>query len=191
VKTCDGYLYVVYSGYGDSLMEIYDIHKSPVPIFISSLSIPMGGDAGPEIVNDFLYIGSTDGISIIDLSNRENPIIENTLDCEASMITRCGDMMITGFNKTIRIFDLSNPILPEYLSSITIGETILDIKAADSFIYLLAQDYGLRTIRIDNPHNPVLFSSVYIPRENIRIAVEENYAYITKGAMGFCVVQLW
>lgn len=191
VKTCDGYLYVVYSGYGDSLMEIYNIHKPPVPIFISSLSIPMGGDAGPEIVNDFLYIGSTDGISIVDLSNRENPTIVNTFDCEALMITRCGDRMITGFNKTIRIFDLSNPILPEYLSSMTIEETIMDIKAADSFIYLLAQNYGLRTIRIDNPYNPVLFSSVYIPRENIRIAVQENYAYITKGAMGFCVVQLW
>ena len=86
---------------------------------------------------------------------------------------------------------MDNPIVPAYVSSINIGDRIMDMKAAGNFIYILTENEGFKTVNINDPVNPIIFSSLDIPGINLKLIIQENYAYITKGTIGFYVVQLW
>ncbi|MBZ0264248.1 T9SS type A sorting domain-containing protein [bacterium] len=55
----------------DEFVYIYDITNPINPVFISSLLIPQPGF--PLYSNEFLYFTGDDGISIIDVSNAQNP----------------------------------------------------------------------------------------------------------------------
>ncbi|MDQ3365697.1 MAG: hypothetical protein M3680_09755 [Myxococcota bacterium] len=153
----------------------------------------------PDVSDPFVYVAvGTAGITVVEL--REAPAtavtaaaIRTTVALQsgrtATDVVLAGDMLYVGTAQgTVEAYSLSNPALPTFASSISVGSPVNDL-VVNGFLLYAATPGGIAVLSLDDPATPRPprgASAVQlvgaVPANGI--AVSEGRVYIAAGAMG-------
>lgn len=138
------------------------------------------------VANDYLYVTSElskSGLHIFDLTDSATPVEVSFLDSITGPIALTGKYaFISDYGGDLLIVDVSNPITPMVISSIS-GLGGLSVVAADDYAYVASQDNTLYIFDISEPTDPIQVGNVGIPGDNIYdMAVIEDYVYVANSA---------
>jgi choice-of-anchor B domain-containing protein len=162
LSIADGYLY----GNGSGGVMIYSLANPTNPVFV--------GDYDPYYVHDILVRGNTmytagiygDGIDIVDISNKANPVLierfnypgsgaHNICSDPSGSYLYVGDEI--GSGNWTRIFDVRDPHNVEQVGEIIVdpNSVVHNCHTKDNLLYLAHYDRGVWVFDISDPVNPV------------------------------------
>jgi hypothetical protein len=127
------------------------------------------------------------GLSIIDISNPQNPVLLGELDCPPQKVTISNSKayMVWGTAERagyMSIYDVSNPQNIFELGMFTYGPGLRDIKVVGNTAYVPYSgiDSGLLIIDVSDPQNPVLLGSYTTQGDALSVDVVGSIAYTTE-----------
>lgn len=142
-----------------------------------------------------------DGVCIIDISDPINPFLIGSIDPYGTVSDAADNMYdiaitnniaciavvpgctgwCSGFREIIRLYDVEDPAVPLYLSSVEVNSE--DIYAEGELLYATGYDSATITnhlfiIDISDPKNPFIKSSVQIPSAG-KLAKKGDFVYVS------------
>jgi hypothetical protein len=111
-----------------------------------------------ELIGDNLYLLELDIMSILDVSNPENPelISTTTMYSQAQDIVVQDDIAYIGGGGRIDIFDVSNPENPIHLSMIPVTYWCVSLSVKNDMLYAACGQGGLYFVDVSNPQSPII-----------------------------------
>lgn len=167
-----GSLGLVHSRYPTKLF-VYDLSKPTSPTLIGNLTLMNAFTAATKfaISGSLAYIAEGQQLFVIDFKNPRMPAIRNVIQ----MPLNGENVLISGSKafvsgpvapefidtpRQIAIFDLSNPVSPQYVSSY--GTTIKRVTGVSgSYVHALTIYGDFEIISIIDPWSPKLLSSIH------------------------------
>ncbi|RMF93978.1 MAG: hypothetical protein D6734_08820 [Candidatus Schekmanbacteria bacterium] len=149
-----------------------------------------------QVVGNYAYITTENGLQILDISNPASPQIVNVLNDYGRFekISISGGKMCTSAGKKLYTFDIANPTAPTFLGLFLTKYNIKSLILSGNILYLLVANTGLEILDISTPYSPVLKSTLNISSSSFTdLEVEGNKAYIlSNGAYinGFQIVDI-
>ncbi len=135
-----------------------------------------------QIKDDFAYL-SSDGLTVVDLSDPMNPTVHSRLELDAdgdSQIYLSGNMAyMTSGTTGLYIIDITSPDSPTLLGNFSNGNNLADVMTSGNIAYVLDINWvRMLSIDVSNPFNPVQvgFANLNGARS---IALTENHALVT------------
>ena len=111
-----------------------------------------------ELVEDHLYLLELDIMSILDVSDPENPELISTTNMYsiAQDIVVQDDIAYIGGGGRIDIFDVSNPENPIHLSMIPVIYWCVSLSVKNEMLYAACGQGGLYFVDVSNPQSPII-----------------------------------
>ena len=158
------------------------------------------------ILDEYAYITGREILTIVDISNLQNPIIVSSISDPkliggnglsvsgkyAYVLT--GESLAAGRIPSLTIIDVSNPTSPTIVGSISNQKLggpggIQGIHVLDNYAYIVSESRFLTIIDVSNPEVPKIIGSVSVSDPKIlswpyKIFVSEKYAYIASWGVG-------
>ena len=176
-----------HQGYEETKLEVLDFTELTQPrITTVYKSLDMIQDV--ELCGDYAYVaGGYSGLYILNVSNPENPVVENTVDTAsiANEIFISGNYAYVVAYSGFKIFDISNPIEPILISYFHDYDKTYKIIVVDSLAYVIRQyghpthDYYVAIFNIQDPAIPTLVNTIEHPNWVSDIKVVNNIAYVS------------
>ena len=121
-----------------------------------------------ELVEDHLYFLELDKMSILNVSDPENPeLISMTyMYSQAQDIVVQDDIAYIGGGGRIDIFDVSNPENPIHLSMIPVIDWCVSLSVRNDMLYAACCQGGIYFVDISNPQSPIIeahYEEIFIP----------------------------
>ncbi len=185
------YLFIAGRYYG---IEIYDISSPANPIFCSAVkSDEVSERIDCTVYKNYLYAGvwGTQRVEIFDVSDINAPKYTGYFSVDGNAYGLCTDgnslFVSTGFHSIrndyttvnsegygtgngVSIYDLTNPLEPEWQSTIRtdgryyyIGLDYWNVRVSDGIAYLSSLYNGLNVFDVSNPKAPVKIDQITIP----------------------------
>ena len=149
---------------------------------MGALSLP-----GQTIVTDIwsdgeiVYIlGSSEGIAVIDVKDKNNPEIINTIQTDGfpnSIFVNEDFIFIASENSRFEILDKSDKYNPVLVSSIETIAAVTDIFVSGNNAFLSVADKGIQIFNIYDKKNPEIISSLALEGITYSIYQNDNYLY--------------
>lgn len=92
--------------------------------------------------------------------------------------------------KTLRLFDVSNPASPKALGSYAFPEKIWGIRIVGSLVYVAADFFGLGVVDVSNPSALVLRGSVKTPGQAKNVALVGTTALVADHMSGLDIIDV-
>ena len=140
------------------------------------------------VSGDYAYLAdqSGSGLWIVDISNKENPVMEGFVSTTnpQSVVVSGNYAYVADEDSGLRVInttDKSNPVIATTLYG---SETVKDVEIYDSNIYAIADTGseatadGVHVLDIINPASPVEIITFDSPYDFSKIFVGENYIYM-------------
>ncbi|MFX0063973.1 MAG: LVIVD repeat-containing protein [Candidatus Hermodarchaeota archaeon] len=89
--------------------------------------------------------------------------------------------------KNLVLLDITNPTTPQFISTLTFSDLIINIFVLDNYAYLANSYDGLQIVDISDPHNPRRVGSHSISGSARGVQAKDNYVYMTVGHSGLMV----
>lgn len=171
---------------GDMTINVGEEEVIPNPCLITNTNIPTGWLASIGINGNYAYIGdNAENISIVNISNPSNPVIENiipNLPGYPSEIKILDDYAYISCYGSIVILDISNPSNPIIAAEVDYNNGMnQDIDIDGNYAYIAVRwgtNRGLQIIDISNPISPLLINSISTTLHCYQIAAYNNYVYL-------------
>ncbi|MCK4494181.1 MAG: hypothetical protein KAU26_09005, partial [Methylococcales bacterium] len=128
------------------------------PVALSAITIP-GYANNVDIAGDYAYVAAgSEGLQIVDVSDRENPKIISSLDTDGTAI----DIRVLGNfayiadgDKGLVIINIIDPLKPVLASTLTTAGIAQDIKVDFQTAYIANGKGGLEIIDVSRPTKPI------------------------------------
>jgi len=192
----DQIAYVAHSADGLLAIDVSDPYENG-PELISAF--PTEGETRDVQVKDNLaYVADwTGGLRIVDYSDPANPVELSTTPMQAWRIALGNDdvLFVSEANAnnpdTLKVFDVSNPENPQFLSQFTFVESVWEIKFLEGYLYVAQYDSGLWVIDVSDPENPETVAEVELPSV-LDVWVQGDVAYVasTDWEGGFVTIDI-
>ncbi|MBI2463621.1 prepilin-type N-terminal cleavage/methylation domain-containing protein [Candidatus Peregrinibacteria bacterium] len=140
-----------------------------------------------------------EGLTIIDISNPQNPSIIKNLDLggKGKYVTKSGNYLYMGVEKSTKglaIIDVSNPANAYVVKSLNVGAEGNQPDVVGNYVYMGidSENSGFKIINVTNKSNPSVTSSLNVEGEVNTVRVVGSYAYIgtDKDQKGFRVINI-
>lgn len=185
-----------YFGTGSSKkLYIADISNISFPLQKSSIEFTIGnGIYGMDISDNTLFAAlGTDGIICsIDITDKSNPIILDTLFISGGQcrdIVTQDDYAFAAHEDGLKIIDITNPSNLQIISSIGSGYNNIDINANQ--VYLGKYSGGIDVYNISDPTNPSpLFSILNSGGNALDLKYHENQLYLATNSNGLYIYKI-
>ncbi len=167
-------------------LELEEIH------YLSSQSSTLDTSRDLHIVGNLAYIANGfSGLSIVDISNPNNPILLGSRDTpgDASGIDVEGNYAyIADYTSGLQIIDVSNPNNPTMAGSYegSVSPRTLDVEG--NFAYLAGSSGGLKIVDVSDPYNPTL-AGIYGASAN-GIQTVGNLTYVASPTSGLQIIDV-
>ncbi len=190
---------------GDTSFQMVDISNPGSPIVVGSYTNPrIGGELGGFVFvkGNYAYygdiffenFGTGVAIHVLDVSNPASISSQATFynAMISHAMTQSGNYIFIGqydssaSNDTLTIIDITNPINPFQVSSIswpTLGGSITDINIYNNYAYV-SDYYYLCIVDISNPSNPALVRTISINALGGWVTAtlaRDNFLFVTAG----------
>jgi len=139
------------------------------------------------VKNDILYVASYSFVTLIDISDVENPTKIGELTIENgdfSKIEAYGNYVyVTSHYNSIFIVDFSNPQDPKVIGNIRSFEFITDLYVKDDYLYVSDWNVGVDIFDISDAGSPEVLDkiSVETPRS---VFSNDHYLYVSNASNG-------
>ncbi len=147
---------------------------------------------GVKVDNNFAYMSSNNGFLIADVSDISNPvyIYKNDTDISNQVyhVALYNNYVVAVFDHDIRIFDVSNPYNPVFVSTTDLGDQIRDIEVAGNFAYVGTSNDGLLIVNLTDVNSPTIISSLDEGYAIYDLFVNGNFVYVAKGSNGIAII---
>jgi hypothetical protein len=138
-----------------SFIYIYAINQNIIPV-INTVGY------GIEVEDDFAYVSHNDGVEIINIENKNRPLVLGNIDISdgAFGIEKNGDILyIAGDSNGLVIANISNPQQPVICSETTFGSSIINIAVQNEVVYLGFMSDLVEVFNVTDPSSPVHIST--------------------------------
>ena len=173
--------------------EITDFTNPSNPIEVGSCPITTGWKTSDICVDgNHVYIISSSGLHIINVSDSGNPYIE-TEGYNPEIVTAVsvgnGYAYLANGMYSIEILDITNPQLLQLAGTYDIPYWIKNVFVVNDIAYVV-DDIGLYLVNVSNPANPEVIGTYQTPEISMDVVVVENYAYLANGESGLKVIDV-
>jgi hypothetical protein len=133
------------------------------------------------------------GLFILDVTNPSNPIADTVLSyiSGSKTVNRTGNYLLTSSGSEVNILALDS--LPEKVYEInkyTPANPVRHIEIKGSAGYFIEDITGLEIVNLENPIQPLRYSTFHSPGSSNDIRIAENLAYIADGTTGVSVISI-
>jgi len=187
-----GYAYILVNNDAEEcLLEIVNTTDSASPVRIGSLLLPEPSRY-IELIDDFIFVSEWYGVRIIDISDRENPVIEGYISTtympQGYFLENNTLFCTTAGSSGLKIIDISSPETPVLLNSVEVsaeGGEYLDIEIENGFAYIPNElntdnqyEYTLYIVDVSDVNNPVSAGSISLEDRCGSIELSDNVLYL-------------
>ena len=203
------YLYV--SDSLDDRLSIFDISYNGIPRMVGSITdtgvnSELNGAQDVVLVGDYAYVPSSDGLAIIDVSDKMLPVeVGNINDADCDVAEGGSNCALVGrklyvegdylyyagtSNLGFAIVNISDPTNPEHLDSIFFGgtsdlNTLTGVYVQDGYAYVVSRAFDVLAVLDVSDSNDITYvreilhdnSTVYLDNPQDLIA-KDNYLYV-------------
>lgn len=172
-----------YLAHVDDGMLVIDLSDLSNPTLIGQYDTP-GSTSDVKVSGNYAYIADLmGGLRIADISDPGNPAEVGVLDSvNVSKLTVSGNYAyIANYIDPndpywIGVVDISNPANPVLKGSIQMPERVSELAVSGNYLFVAANDDGIRVIDVSNPDTPVEVT-VFAAPDVLDIFIQGNYAY--------------
>jgi hypothetical protein len=208
IAVLNNFVYLVDVSKGIVIVDSSDPGNPQQVGFFEDKSIPSLGSAFTQAINscqgDLCLAVANHGFVILDLTDPINPTIKASITqfWPSGILSRGQFAFLVDDLEGVRIFDISNPSQPQQVGlmptavggfEFTVQElTERGISIADDFLYIPDQAFGLTTVDLRNPTQPVRVGQYMTPVPDwmMSINVVGNYAYAVSRYAGLRVLDV-
>lgn len=195
IEKIKNYLYTISVSYhAGSWLQIYDISSPTEPVFVGGHGF-RSALYDINIVDDYGYFSTKDGLYIVDITNPAIPIDTGFISVGdsafASYIKDKYAYVAIG-DSGIAIVDISNLQMPVLNSTLNIYGRAIKITGKDKLIYVAAGNGGLRVFDISSPTYPREIAHYNSSGYVVDVTSKDNYVYtsdLVEGLMIFQVIE--
>ena len=154
------------------------------------------------VIGSYAYIAyGMAGVRVVDVSNPSNPVeVGHYLPSDPdifSQIIFTGSYLVSNIGNKLYFFNISNPIVPEFLTTKTVYGSISDMAVLPNKLLTLTNFsdgsnffYGLISYDISNIYSIPQISQYNTGAYAYKLRMDANHAYIGNGTLGITVLQI-
>ncbi|MGA1870465.1 MAG: choice-of-anchor U domain-containing protein [bacterium] len=184
----DNYAYVLDKANNFQVIDIGDVGDLRLVGSCSILRDSVDGQLGVAVEGEYAYIAAyEEGVQVIDISDKSAPVIVGNCktDLRATDIALSGDYaIVTYYNKGFfitNIRDKRNPEIVGIYNNPVWSNIVYGMAIEGDYVYLAAQEGGMKIIDISNKSRPLEVGNCYIPKGAYGIDISGDYALVLDG----------
>jgi hypothetical protein len=167
------------SAYADGYqpaIQLVDIHDLNRPELWASYNTP----TMPAFLGNMIYIGTFDGLHIIDASDPYQPAERGvyTAPFLPSRIALAGSLVVLAESNKLYFFDVHDPVHPVVVAESGSLDTTANLQIQGTLAYV-ADDIQLQIIDIANPAAPIIRGQIALPNSARALSVVGSMAYVS------------
>ena len=112
------------------------------------------------------------------------------LDVAAELVEVEGTRVYTTAGSTLSVIDLSDPVRPSVLGTLTAPGRIWGLHVAGQYVYLAGGLNGLHIVDVSNPDNPTLLSTHQTPGQVLDVTTSGDIAMVPNLMTGLELVDI-
>jgi hypothetical protein len=174
------YAYLAHSDDGLLVLDLNDIERPEVVGQVDAEAEARDVD----VAGDYAYLANSfDGLRIVDISDPTAPFQVALLDTYRSWrVDVQGDVAymvepIPNQPYVVHTIDVSDPLHPSELGSVTMPEIVWELTAVGDYVYVAGGDSGIRILDVSDPANPVQANVVFLP-DVLDVDVQDGRLYV-------------
>jgi len=185
--------YVTTGLYG---LSILDTTNKSAPVQIGSFTKGSDLAINVEVVGDYAFVTySVHGLIVLDISDPTSPDQVGSYPIpNARTLKIQGDYAYIVYDNQIRIVDISNPLGPVWVSSISTGIGGFKIGLDGDILAVAEKSSGnppaISFYNISNPISPILQSTITTTNVVTEIVIKNKIAYAADGIAGMKVIDI-
>lgn len=180
----------------DNLM-IADIGVATAPLIVSHYANPGVADfIHIAKYHNYVYAGGwSDFVCIIDVSDPHAPVLAGSLNNPSiteSLKIYDHYLIQSNYSLPMRIYDLSNPVYPALVGTISIGSAEYSIPFIfEHYLFLsLPRLNNIRCYDLSNPASPLLVRDYYWNLPTYDLFYRQGLLYTCNGEFGFSILEM-
>lgn len=145
------------------------------------------------VSGDFVYLATFGGLTILEVSDIENPTEVGSLEFSWSpsdLVVVAGRAYVTEPEAGLRIIDVSDPAFPFVLGWWQSPWEARDLDVSEGLAYVADGIGGLRIIDVTDPENPGEIGFFETPGEAWKVSVKGPLAAVAMGYEGVAVIDV-
>lgn len=183
------YFAIANTVFGGGVLD-YDLSTQP--------PTPVGGFATGSslcqalaLSSNFLYVGATDSLRVLDVSNPASPNQVNSISVGISALAATGKSLFAGtVDSRLIVYDISQPASPSQKTTLTLSGLPIEFVISGNLLLVADSSAGLLIYNITTPSAPVLLSET-IPSTSVTdIAVDGTLALLAAWDGGLVIVDI-
>ena len=184
------YFAVGNSTYGGGVLG-FDLSTKP-PTYVSSFSTGASLCQALALGQKYLYVGATDSLRVLDVSNPASPTQVNSITQGISALATIGNTLFAGtVDDHLDVFDISQPSTPSLQTSLGLPALPIEIVVSGNLLLVADSNAGLLVYNISVPSAPVLLSQTKPSKGGVfDVAVDGNLALLAAWEGGLVIVDL-
>ena len=137
---------------GSELTSV-DISNPTQPTVVSSIGLPPSGANRIAVSGSYAFLVG-DSLTVVTLSNPASPHIIAIGGAWGNTIAISDNYAIIGGAPGLQIFDITIPVVPQWVATLALTDSITGITATGNYVYITCGNSGLRVINFANPSLP-------------------------------------
>ena len=168
----------------------FDLTMNPVSQ-VGALNTGTSVPFAVTTLNNTLYVGTDQGLVVVDISNPSNPVQVNSSSGQFGCLGHSGNLVFAGtLDSRLIIFDVTQPNSPVKLSSTTLPTIPVVLRSSGNLLFIADDTAGLLIYNVANPSAPS-FVSQFQPSIGVEdIAVSGSLLFLAASDQGLIVVDI-
>jgi len=186
------YLYTAEQTDKGPFVNIYDLTATP-PAMVGFYSEPGQDPLSLALLGSVLYVGTQEGLVVLDISNPSSPVKITALPTPSSSLAVAGNVLYDGTtDNRLVVFDITNPKNPAQLNQMNLPDFPVNMTVAGNLLLVADNTAGLLTFSIAVPSSPVSLSQFQAPGSSATndVAMDGNDALVAATDGGLVIVDL-
>lgn len=159
---------------------VLDLSDPLAPHTVAHLPLP-GSQSDVDLAGDIAYlVDFPDALNLVDISEPSQPVLlSRIVDGVRAAVVRDDYAYIAAGEPGLRIYDVSNPVLPTLVGQCDLTGYAWDLEVAGGYAYVCTFHEGLQIVDVSDPMHPALRSVIRIEHEYMMsLALIDTYAYM-------------
>ncbi|HEY0552340.1 MAG TPA: Ig-like domain-containing protein, partial [Verrucomicrobiae bacterium] len=167
--------------------------RTSTPQTLGFVAIP-GFANNVDVSGNYAYVAAgSAGLQIVDISDRNNPIVVASLDTpgNADDVKVLGDFAYLADGPAgLRIISVANPLVPVFVGTVDTPGDAQDVVANGSYVYVADGSSGVQIIDVSTPSAPAIVGTIGTLSTAKGVDVRGNLAVIANGTGGILTVDV-
>ncbi len=130
--------------------------------------------------DEYAFVGGRAGFAVVDVYNPTNPVLLHTEETSGDFVRAIAlqnEILYMG-GSLLYQYDISSPSVPEFISTLEIGERVYKILPEDNSVYVMDYLHGISVVDNTDPDQPELTFCQNFVGEARSIAIMDDFLFL-------------